>query len=114
MSDEVTGASIHAAVTAWQRERGWDNWGRLSCQKVPIEVPGLGLVTVVYEYDGDEGYEDWGGVRYFIFTVAGSDRLWRKDGRYRSHEGTDWDDWAPPYPVTETVVSKMVYERQDD
>lgn len=103
MSDEIGAAAIHAAVAATK-------WG-YSGISFPgtYQIPGLGSVETVEAYDGEAGEEDWSGIRYFIFNAPGSDKLWRKDGRYRSHDGTEWDEWDYPYPVIPQVRSKTYW-----
>ena len=56
--------------------------------RVPAKVEVNGTVydvTTVEDYGG----MDMGSTRYIVFEVDG--RLFRKDGYYASHYGTDWD-----------------------
>ncbi len=67
------------------------------------ELPGIGRVLVIDSYGG----EGQGEERWFVFKVTdteGNERIFRKDGYYASHYGTDWDG-----DVTEVEqVKKMI------
>lgn len=89
--------------TTWHIEKclAYFSWERLEYRMGHIvSVEGLGDVKVVDSNDTDE----YSGKLYIVFEIDG--KLYMKEGRYVSHDGTYWDGLF--YEVTartETVTN---------
>lgn len=88
----------------------WDTW--TYPRNEDVDVPGLGRVEVIGTHELSEG--DWGGAEWIIFRVtldeSGAIRHFRKEGHYRSYDGSDWD-YDGFYEVTPKMIEVPAYER---
>lgn len=97
MSD-YTAVEVEAAIEA--ADLTWDD---LSCGSETFKLRGESVET---ESVADWGGEDEGSNRGFVFKIG--DQLFRKDGYYASHYGTEWDgEFREVHEATKTVT---VYE----
>lgn len=85
---------------------GWYAWEEVEGQD--IEVPGLGVVTVVENFGG-EGEGDRYYLTFQIIPEDGGDaRYFRMDGYHVSHDGSYYD--GPFTEVKKTTKLMDVYE----
>lgn len=97
MSD-YTPAEIEEAVN------DWEGWGELKWQKDGAkETLTLRGEVIEVEKIDDFGGEGQGDSIWVVIKVG--DQLFRKDGYYLSHYGTDWDgEVTEVKPVERTVT----------
>lgn len=96
-----------ALLTVAWRGNDWDYW---TYPREPVVIEGLGTVEVIEVHELGEG--DWGGNQHIIFKITAEDgtvRHFKKQGVYRSFEGTEWS-YYPFYEVTPVTKHVTAYD----
>ena len=81
---------------------GWDSWAERDTD-TPVDVEGLGMVSVVTSYGGEGQGDDY----YMIFYVdAGEwEQHYKLDGYYSSYDGGEYQGpLCKTYPVVREVT----------
>lgn len=86
-----------------------EGWERYEWSSETFDIPGLGTVKVVDTFTGGE--DSWDVPTHIVFRVTfpdGTERYYRKKGRYQSYQGNDWDGpFSEVSPVSEFIT---IYE----
>lgn len=101
--------------TAWQVEEALDNHEELSwseiawedCDQETLNIDGEEVKLSLVESDpGGEGHGE-----YVFLVIKVGDQLFRKEGFYASHHGTDWDGDFSEVEPKEVTVTKYVRKK---
>lgn len=97
--DEVKPMEFTAAEVAQAVQETGDGWGEMGWGDTELTIRGETVTAKAVEYKGGE---DQGSYTCVVFEVDG--RLFRKEGYYASHYGTDWDGDFSEVEVFEKTV----------
>lgn len=107
---EHVSEALRAHAETCDEDAGWFYWDDVSYHtNERVDVSGLGSVRVI-DNEGGEGQGDHAHLVFEVTSGDGEVRLFKLDGYYSSHCGTEWDgDLYEVEPVQRTIT---VYEKK--